>query len=34
MCGLLESGEWHGAENLYRALAESAGEIEGGWENG
>lgn len=34
LCGLLESGEGHGAEDLYRALAEAADEMEGGWENG
>lgn len=34
LCGLLENGEEHGAEDLYRVLAEAAGEIEGGWENG
>ena len=32
LCGLLESGREHGAEELYRALAEGAGE-EGGWEH-
>ena len=34
LCSLLESGEGHGAEELYRALAEAAEEAEGGWENG
>lgn len=34
LCNLLESGEGRGAEDLYQALAEAAGEIEGGWENG
>lgn len=34
LCGLLESGEGHGAEELYQALAEAAGEMEGGWEDG
>ena len=34
LCSLLESGEGHGAEELYRALVEAAEEAEGGWENG
>ena len=34
LSSLLESGEGHGAEELYRALAEAAEEAEGGWENG
>ena len=34
LCTLLESGEGHDAEELYRALAEAAEEAEGGWENG
>lgn len=34
LCSLLESVEGHGAEELYRALAEAAEEAEGGWENG
>ena len=34
LCTVLESGEGHGAEGLYRALGEAAEEAEGGWENG
>ena len=32
--GLLESGGDGGAEELYRALEDAAGQMEGGWENG
>ena len=33
LCGLLENDENHGAEDLYRALAEAAGDMEGSWED-
>lgn len=32
--GLLESGGDSGAEDLYRALEDAAGQLEGGWGNG
>ena len=31
LCGLLESGGSGGAEELYRALEDAAGQMEGGW---
>ena len=33
LCGLLEQDGNHGAEDLYRALAEAAGDREGSWED-
>ena len=33
LCGLLEHDGNHGAEDLYRALAEAAGGMEGSWED-
>lgn len=32
--GLLGSDDESGAEELYRALEDAAGQLEGGWENG
>lgn len=34
MCGLLESGADGGAEELYRALEDAAGQLGGGWDDG
>ena len=34
LCGLLESGDSNGAEELYRALEDAAGQMEGSWEDG
>ena len=33
LCGLLESGDSSGAEELYRALEDAAGQLEGGWDD-
>ena len=34
LCGLLESNGGNGEEDLYQALEDAAGQLEGGWENG
>ena len=34
LCGLLDSGGEGGPEDLYRALEDAAGQMEGGWSDG